>query len=56
MKRAVLALDRVRIPLYYLAAVVLIGNAVLGRFMSAGGVRRCGSLLCSPLSHLPVSV
>lgn len=39
MKRAVLALYRVRIPLYYLAAVILIGNALLGRFMSAGGVR-----------------
>lgn len=39
MKRAVLALYRVRIPLYYLAAVILIGNVLLGRVLSTGGVR-----------------
>ncbi|MDO3647758.1 M23 family metallopeptidase [Nocardia mangyaensis] len=39
MKRVVLALYRVRIPLYYLAAVILIGNALLGRLLSTGGVR-----------------
>lgn len=39
MKRAVLALYRVRMPMYYLAAVILIGNALLGRVLSMGGVR-----------------
>lgn len=39
MKRAVLALYRVRIPLYYLAAIILIGNALLGNLLSTGGVR-----------------
>lgn len=39
MKWAVLALYRVRIPLYYLAAVILIGNALMGDMLSTGGVR-----------------
>ncbi len=39
MKRVVLGLYRVRIPLYYLAAVILIGNALLGRLLVSGGVR-----------------
>lgn len=39
MKRAVLALYRVRIPLYYLAAVILIGNALLGDMLRTGGIR-----------------
>lgn len=39
MKWAMLALYRVRIPLYYLAAVILIGNALMGDMLSTGGVR-----------------
>lgn len=39
MTRAVLALYRVRIPLYYVAAVILIGSVLLGGILSADGVR-----------------
>ncbi|GAB3618316.1 hypothetical protein GCM10027416_28730 [Okibacterium endophyticum] len=39
MKPVTLALYRARIPLYYIAAVILIGNALLGRLLSTSGVR-----------------
>lgn len=40
MKRAVLAVYRVRGPLYYVAAAVLIGNLVAAPFLSQDGVRQ----------------
>ena len=39
MKRAALTLYRVRIPLYYLAAAILIGNVLLGDLWSTGAGR-----------------
>lgn len=39
MTRVALALYRARLPLYYAAAVILIGNALLGRLASTGGAR-----------------
>lgn len=51
MKRIALALYRVRIPLSYLAAVILIGNVLVGRFVT-GGVR--GVLIAAVFAALGV--
>lgn len=39
MKRAVMAMYRARIPLYYLAAAILIGSTLGSRFVPEGGLR-----------------
>lgn len=39
MKRAALSVYRIRIPLSYLAAVILLGSALIGRLVDAHGVR-----------------
>lgn len=62
MKRVVLAVYRRRIPLYYLAAVILSGNALFGRFVSDAGLRAVVGIvvlaalvlavICIPLAFL----
>lgn len=62
MMRVVLAVYRLRIPLYYVAAVILIGNALFGRFVSDAGLRAVVgvvvlaalvlAVICIPLAFL----
>ncbi|PZQ89954.1 MAG: M23 family peptidase [Leifsonia xyli] len=45
MRRMVLAFYRIRGPLYYLAAAILIGNAIAGRYVTSDGIRELLPLL-----------